>query len=156
MVSNSLTLSCKLEVEEGSMSKEEIRWKECTWTRMSDKAACQQKAIDDDTLDKHFCKGFKEKIEMAEGQSIDRSKCSITITNVLETNRRDGRWKCNLQKCNTRKDGGCKSAATSYCSREIIVNTTVCMVLNIYVIFFVLMNHIEKGIILWYINDMNI
>ena len=135
MVSNSLTLSCKLEVEEGSMSTEEIRWKECTWTRMSDNAACHQKAIDDDTLAKHYCNPFKENFEMADGKSIDRSKCSITITHVLETDRKDGRWKCKLQKCNSEKDGGCKSKARNDCSWEIIVNATVCMMLYVCVMF---------------------
>ena len=154
MVSNSLTLSCKLEVEEGSMSKEEIRWKECTWRRMSDNAACHQKAIDDYTLAKRYCtplpKGFKENIEMADGKSIDRSKCSITITHVLETDRKDGRWKCTLQKCNSDKDGGCKSKATNDCSREIIVNATVCMMLDVCVMLFIetnLTSYIEKSII---------
>ena len=135
MVSNSLTLSCKLEVEEGSMSREPIRWKSCTWTRMSDNAGCRQSAIDDNTLDKHYCDDFKENIEMADGKSVDRSKCSITITNVLETDK-DGRWKCKLQKCNSRKDGGCKSEVTNDCSREIIVNTTVCMILDVCVMLF--------------------
>ena len=147
MVSNSLTLSCKLEVEDGSMRKEEIRWKSCTWTRMSDKAACHQKAIDDYTLDKHYCqgpKGFKENIEMAEGILIDRSKCSITITNVQERDRKDGRWKCKLRKCNSQKDGGCESKATNDCSREIIVNATVCMLLDVFIMRFILVLSIEK------------
>ena len=136
MVSNSLTLSCKLEVEEGTMRKEAIRWKECTWTRMSDNAACHQRAIDDYTLDKHYCQGFKENIEMTDGKSIDRSKCSITITHVLEeTDRKDGRWKCKPKKCNSRKDGGCRF--TSDCSWEIIVNATVCMMLDVCVMFFI-------------------
>ena len=116
---------------------------------MSDNAACHQRAIDDYTLAKRYCDDFKENIEMADGKSIDRSKCSITITHVLETDRKDGRWKCTLQKCNSDKDGGCKSKATNDCSREIIVNATVCMMLDVCVMLFIETNHssIEKSII---------
>ena len=128
MVSGSLILSCNVEVKKEFENTEDLLWKECTWTRMSDNAICQQKAIDDDTLEKHRCEDSIANANMDDGYVANRFECSITINPLQEADREVKGWKCKLQKCMDKKDGGCISEATSDCSSEIIVNTTVSVV----------------------------
>ena len=128
MVPEKLKLSCKVEVDDSDKhSREDLYWKMCTWTRISDNAKCQITAIDDSSYNKDNCdSSFGEHVI---GADDDRLECTLTL---LETKNSDhGTWECTLEKCRDRKTGGCKGTlmgapvGRSSCVTTAFVNATV-------------------------------
>ena len=122
MASKRLTLSCKVDVENDFPKKNELYWKECTWTRVSDNADCRIQAIDDDNTKELQCD--KTIGEANWTRSADNRGCSITFIPEKATPMEE--WKCTLQKCMDIREGGCKENKTaSECIKDVIVNVTV-------------------------------
>ena len=124
MATGRLTLSCRVYAENASIQKEELFWKTCTWTRISDGAVCHQYAKEDSEIKKEHCDSTMGDIEIGTGSKRDRLECSITLPDTHQRN--NGAWKCTLGKCNDRKDGGCISEYPSNCSKEVVVSAQVC------------------------------
>ena len=135
MVSEPLTLSCKIDVEDDFMEQYDMIWKECTWTRISDNSGCRVTAIYDDNdqliklnqthvINEKKCDKSLSKVII--DQSADRSTCIMTFDPVGGTGQRTESWKCILTECIDIKNKGCKSEVARDCFDEAIVNATVC------------------------------
>ena len=87
---------------------------------MKDGASCSQVAINDYDRDLDTCdSSFKNVATKNEGKSY---RCGISFK-AKEIDY--GAWKCMLEKCQNKRDGGCSSNIPSQCKKEIIVNATV-------------------------------
>ena len=125
MVPEALTLSCKVDVDDALIGYEELFWKKCTWTRLSNDAnghdaVCFLSAIDDHNYEEGICDSSMGNVRI--GIGTQRLECTITLLKTQETD--NGGWKCTLDKCQDKMDGGCKDAGSS-CTRSVVVNATV-------------------------------
>ena len=126
MLPEALTLSCKVDVDDDLIGNAELFWKKCTWTRLSSDAdghdaVCFLSAIDDHNYEEGICDSSMGNVRI--GIGTQRLECTITLLKTQEND--NGGWKCTLDKCQDRKDGGCKDAGSS-CTRSVVVNATVC------------------------------
>ena len=128
MVPEKLKLSCKVEIDDDfENSREDLFWKTCSWTRVSDNAKCQITAIDDSSYNKDNCDSSFG--EHAIGAQEDRLECILTLHETKDIDH--GEWECTLQKCRDRKFGGCKgiidgvTLGRSSCITHAVVNATV-------------------------------
>ena len=125
MVSESLELSCKVQVDNTGM--DEMFWTDCTWTKLSengDDAACRLKDFDGDNVMEKKCDASLEKAVL--NKSADNSRCRIFLDAMQEKDKGVQRWRCRLQKCIDKRNEECRSDTAKQCVGEVIVNATVC------------------------------
>ena len=123
MASQSLRLSCNVDVEKELENDENIFWKLCEWTHPN-KEVCSQ-FITNNQRKKKRCKGVFENVTVEDCGEKNRLKCCINLPLAQESDK--GKWKCKLHKCKDVSEGGCSSELESDCTDEIIVNVTVCL-----------------------------
>ena len=128
MVPNRLKLSCSIQVDNDSINNEELFWKTCTWTRLSDNSDCLLYAVNNYDIEKRSCDSSMGEVNIDDGTDgkFNRLECSISIPiSKIEKNIVDEAWKCTLHKCKDMKDGGCNAKDEDECSNDVTVNATV-------------------------------
>ena len=130
MVSQPITLSCKINVDDDfrlDVEKYEMSLKECTWTRMSDDSVCRLTILGNDIvsgIQETKCDTSIDKATI--GQGADRLRCSIKFDSVEGTAPRIERWKCMLRASLDIKDKRRRLKVAKDCVDKVIVNATVC------------------------------
>lgn len=130
MVSQPITLSCKINVDDDfrlDVEKYEMFLKECTWTRMSDDSVCRLTIINNDIvpgIEETKCDTSIAKATIVQG--ADKLRCSIKFDSVEGKAPRIERWKCMLRASLYIKDKRRTSKIAKDCVDKVIVNATVC------------------------------